>query len=120
MLGTGYPLSMAEQAGIIGKGLKVKGEITGSGSLEVEGEVDGRVALDQLTVAPGGVVTAEVSVHEIVVFGHCAGQVSASKRVEIKASAHVVGDITSPALVLEEGAVFKGRVHMDTGIPEDV
>ncbi len=111
---------MAEQAGIIGKGLKVKGEITGSGSLEVEGEVEGRVALDQLTVGPGGVVNAEVSVHEAVIFGRCSGQISASKRVEIKANALVEGDVTSPGLVLEEGAVFKGRVHMDTGIPEDV
>ncbi len=111
---------MAEQAGIIGKGIKVKGEVTGSGGLEVDGEIEGRVELDQLTVGPSGVLNAEVSAQEVVIHGRSSGHITASKRVDVRASAQVEGDITAPALALEEGAVFKGRVHMDTGIPEDV
>lgn len=111
---------MADQAGIIGKGIKVKGEVTGSGGLEVDGEIEGRVELDRLILGPTGVLRAEVSVSEAVIHGSSHGHITASKRVEVRASARVEGDLTTPALVLEEGAVFRGRVHMNTGIPEDV
>ncbi|MCA9552117.1 MAG: polymer-forming cytoskeletal protein [Myxococcales bacterium] len=111
---------MAEATGTIGKGIKVRGEITGTGALEVAGEVEGRVALDRLVVHGGGTVAADVQVSELVIAGRAAGQLVASKRLEVRASAQVEGDVRAPSLVVEEGAVFKGRVHMDTGIPEDV
>lgn len=111
---------MAEQAGIIGRGIRVKGEITGSGALEVEGEVEGRVQLDALVVGGSGRVDAEVSVSEATIHGKTSGQMTATRRLEVKGTATVEGDVTAPALVVEEGAVFKGRVHMDTGIGEDV
>ena len=111
---------MAEQAGTIGKGLRVKGEITGAGVLEVDGEVEGRVQLDQLVVHQGGVVNAEVAVREAVIHGRTSGQITVDKRLEVRASAQVDGDVHAPAVVVEEGAVFRGRVHMDTGIPEDI
>lgn len=120
-LGSGYAWAiMAEQAGLIGRGIRVKGEVTGAGALEVDGEIEGRVELDQLTVGPSGVVQAEVSVADAVVHGRTGGQLTASRRLEVKGSATVEGDVRAGALVIEEGAVFKGRVHMDTGIPEDV
>ena len=111
---------MAEATGIIGKGLRVRGEITGSGALEVDGEVEGRVALDRLVVHAGGVVSADVQVAEAVIAGRASGQLQVHKRLEVRASAQVEGEVRAPSLVVEEGAVFKGRVHMDTGIPEDV
>lgn len=111
---------MAEQAGLIGRGIRVKGEVTGAGALEVEGEIEGKVEIDQLTVGPSGVVDAEVSVAEAIVHGRSAGQLTASRRLEVKSSATLEGDVRASALVIEEGAVIKGRVHMDTGIPEDI
>jgi cytoskeletal protein CcmA (bactofilin family) len=111
---------MAEATGIIGKGIRVRGEITGAGALEVDGEVEGRVALDRLVIHGSGVVAADVQVSELVVAGRAAGQLVAAKRVEVRASAQVEGDVRAPSVVVEEGAVFRGRVHMDTGIPEDV
>lgn len=111
---------MAEQAGLIGRGIRVKGEVTGEGALEVEGEIEGRVALDRLTVGPTGVVAAEVSVADAIIAGRSSGRLEASRRLEVKGTATVEGEVSAPALVIEEGAVFKGRVHMDTGIPEDI
>lgn len=111
---------MADATGSIPRGLRVKGEVTGQGGLVVEGELEGRVELDALTIQPQGVVNAEVTVAQAVVAGRSAGALTARDRLEVRSSAQIEGDVRTQALVVEEGAVFRGRVHMDTGIPEDI
>lgn len=108
------------ERGVIGKGIRVKGEVTGEGSLLVEGEVEGRVALDRLTVQTGGVVNADIEVDSAVIYGEASGNISANDKVEVKASATVRGDLRAPSIVIEEGAEFKGSVHMDVPLPDDL
>lgn len=111
---------MADANGTIGKGIRVKGEVTGSGSLVVDGELEGKVELDALVIESSGTVNAEMKASEITVSGRASGNMDAGRRISVRASATVEGEVKSPSIVVEEGAVFRGRVHMDTGIPEDV
>lgn len=111
---------MAEAAGVIGKTIKVKGEVTGAGNLVVEGELEGRVELDQLVIEPSGQVNAAISVDHLTVHGKASGNIEATRKVEVKAAATVLGDVRAPSLVIEEGAVFRGRVQMDVGIDEGI
>ncbi len=104
----------------IGKGLEIRGEVTGDGALLVEGKVDGKIQLDRLTVKEGGVVEAEVEVKTAVIFGRASGNIAATDSIEVKASATVLGDVRAPSVTIEEGAVFRGNVHMDVDLPEDL
>lgn len=112
---------MAESAGIIGKGIRIKGELSGSGELVVAGTIDGRIDLsDHLKIDEGGVVNAEVAAKQLTVLGNASGDITAKERFEVKSSANVVGDVRTPSIVIEDGATFRGTVHMDVELPEGV
>ncbi|MEQ8280168.1 MAG: polymer-forming cytoskeletal protein [Deltaproteobacteria bacterium] len=112
---------MAESAGIIGKGIRIKGELSGTGELVVAGEIDGRIDLsDHLKVDESGVVNAEISAKQLTVFGKASGDMTANEKIEVKASATVIGDVKTPSIMIEDGATFRGNVHMDVQLPEGV
>jgi len=98
----------------IGKSISIKGDLTGNEDLAIEGKVEGKVQLpnNQLTVGANGVVKAEVNAKSVVVIGHVTGNVNGSERVEIQATGIVDGDVTSPRLVVAEGAVLNGAIQM--------
>jgi cytoskeletal protein CcmA (bactofilin family) len=112
---------MAETSGIIGRGTVVRGNLSGSGDVIVEGQVEGTVQLDdRLTIERGGRVLADVQLSDLVVHGQMSGDIAASDRVTISASAAVVGDIRAPRVVIEDGARFKGSIEMDVKLPEGI
>jgi cytoskeletal protein CcmA (bactofilin family) len=98
----------------IGKSVVIKGELSGSEDLYVDGNVEGSIELrnNSLTVGPNGKVKANVSAKVIVVLGQLEGTVTASDRVELKKSATVNGDITTQRVAIEEGAAFRGKVDI--------
>ncbi len=98
----------------IGKSVIIKGELSGSEDLYVDGQVEGTVALknNSLTVGPNGSVKATVEAKTIVVQGKLEGNVQASDRVELRKSAVVTGDITTQRISIEEGAYLKGKVDI--------
>jgi cytoskeletal protein CcmA (bactofilin family) len=98
----------------IGKSLHVKGELTGNEDLTVEGQVDGKIALDghRVTVAESGRVAAEIQATSVVVAGEVKGNITASERVELAATGSMQGDIRAPRVALADGAHFKGSVDM--------
>jgi cytoskeletal protein CcmA (bactofilin family) len=98
----------------IGKSISIKGDLTGNEDIEIEGTVDGKVELpnNQLTVGANGKVRAEVNAKSVIVVGRVAGNVNGTERVEIQATGVVEGDVTSPKLVVAEGAVLNGAIHM--------
>src|SRR3984957_9963205 len=83
---TRTPAPAGEQA-TIGKGLFIKGEITGSESLFIDGKVEGSINIpgNRVTVGRNGQVSANISAREIVVLGKVRGNVSATDRVDIRA-----------------------------------
>lgn len=108
-------------AAVIGRGLKIKGELTGVGDLSIEGQVEGRIQMsNHLVIESSGVVEATIEVERLTVLGQASGNIDASDRVEVRSSANVAGDIHAPSVVIEDGAAFHGSIHMDVGIPEDI
>lgn len=98
----------------IGKGLFIKGEITGSESLYIDGKVEGSINLpgSRVTVGRNGQVAANISAREIVVLGKVRGNVSASDRVDIRAEGSLNGDVTVARISIEDGAYFKGGIDI--------
>jgi cytoskeletal protein CcmA (bactofilin family) len=98
----------------IGKSITIKGDLTGNEDIVVEGTVEGKVDLpnNQLTVGANGTAKAEITAKTIVVIGKVAGNVHGTERVEIQATGVVEGDVSAPRLVVAEGAVLNGSIHM--------
>jgi cytoskeletal protein CcmA (bactofilin family) len=93
----------------IGKSVVIKGELSGSEDLYVDGNVEGKIELrnHSLTVGPNGKVKADVTAKAVVVQGTLA-----SDRVELRKSAVVTGDLTTQRVAIEEGAFLKGKVDI--------
>ena len=103
---------------MIAAGTTVRGQLSGDEDLTVEGRIEGSVRLTKnLSVAPGAVLVAEVEARAIGVSGHITGNVKAADALALEAGAVVVGDVTTPRLIIEDGARFKGRVTMNVDIP---
>jgi len=98
----------------IGKSITIKGDLSGNEDLVVEGNVEGRIDLpnNQLTIGSNGNVKAECSAKSVVVIGKVAGNVTGVERVQIEATGSVTGDVKTPRLVVQEGAVLNGSVEM--------
>lgn len=107
------PLNTQEQA-TLGKSLVIKGEVTGSESLYIDGRVDGSINLpgNRVTVGRNGVVSANISAREIVVLGKVRGNMTASDRVDIRADGSLTGDIVAQRISIEDGAYFKGGIDI--------
>ncbi len=103
----------------IGKSVVVKGELSGSEDLYLDGEVEGSIELrdHSLTVGPHGRVKANVHAKDIVVHGKVEGQVHGSERVELKKSAVLAGDIVTQRIIIEDGAYFKGAIDIQKEQP---
>lgn len=98
----------------IGKGLVVRGEITGSDSLVIEGKAEGNIHLDgnRVTVGRNGQASANISAREVVVMGKVRGNITATDRVDIRAEGAVIGDLSAPRISIEDGAFFKGGIDI--------
>jgi cytoskeletal protein CcmA (bactofilin family) len=98
----------------LGKSVVIKGELSGSEDLYVDGNVEGSIELrnHSLTVGPNGNVKADVSAKAVIIQGKLDGSVNASDRVELRKSAVVTGDVTTQRIAIEEGAFLKGKVDI--------
>ena len=98
----------------IGKSVVIKGELSGSEDLTIEGHVEGRIELrdNVLTIGPNGKIKAEVFAKSVIVLGEVVGNVTASEKVDIRDAGSVDGDIISPRVAIAEGAHFRGSVDM--------
>ena len=98
----------------IGKSLVVKGDLSGSEDLYVDGQIEGSIVLtgNSLTVGPHGQVKASVEAKGVVVQGKLEGNIKATERVELRKSAIVTGDITTQRIAIEDGAYLKGKIDI--------
>ena len=98
-----------EQA-TIGKSLFVKGEVSGSESLYIDGKVEGTINLpgNRVTVGRNGQVAANIMAREVVVLG----KVRASDRVDIRSEGSLTGDVAAARISIEDGAYFKGGIDI--------
>ncbi len=98
----------------IGKSVVIKGELSGSEDLIIEGQVEGKIELRDniLTIGPNGKIKAQVNAKAVIVQGEVTGNVSATEKVDIRDNGSLDGDIASPRVAIAEGAHFRGSVDM--------
>ena len=96
-----------------GRSICVKGEITGSEDLTVDGQVDGRIDLPNhvLTVGPNATVCADITAKSVMIFGTILGSVTAQDRIEVRKSGSVEGNVACARLVIQDGAILCGNVE---------
>ena len=104
----------------IGKSVVVKGELSGSEDLYLDGEVEGNIELHDhaLTIGPNGKVKANIHARDVVVHGKVDGNIHGTERVELKKSAILSGDITTQRIIIEDGAFFKGAIDIQKETPK--
>jgi cytoskeletal protein CcmA (bactofilin family) len=106
----------------IGKSVVIKGELSGSEDLTIEGQVEGKIELRQniLTIGPNARIKAQVFAKGVVILGEITGNVTATEKVDIRDNGSVDGDIAAPRVAIAEGAHFRGSIDMQRagGKPE--
>jgi cytoskeletal protein CcmA (bactofilin family) len=116
------PENTTAQQANLGKSVIIKGEVSGSEDLYLDGQVEGAIDLkgNRLTLGPNGRVKANINARSAVIHGKLEGNITASDRVDLKQSAIVTGDIVTQRISIDEGAFFKGGVDISraAGQPE--
>jgi cytoskeletal protein CcmA (bactofilin family) len=118
-LSASAPAAASRGAATISQGIRIKGEITGSEDLFIDGLVEGKLSLanGSVTVGPNGTVKADVSAREVIVRGKVEGKVAGRERVQLWGTATVNGEVLTDRLAIEDGAVLRGKV--EAGKPVD-
>ena len=100
--------------GHIGKSVQIRGELTGSEDLYLDGTIEGTVDLrdHSLIIGPNGKIKASITARDLVVHGKVEGNVTATGRVELRKSCTLIGDVSTQRIVIEDGAFFKGAIDI--------
>ena len=102
-----------ELTAFIDEGSEIEGKYTFTGTVMLNGKFRGEISsTDKLIVGEKGVVHADIQAATVLISGHVVGNVAATARVELRTGARVNGDVESPVLVVEDGAVFDGQCRM--------
>lgn len=111
---SGSSISSVGAQSVIGKSLIIKGEITGSGSVHIEGNVEGAIDLpgDRVTVGQNGRVSATISAQDIVVLGELVGNCNAGDRLDIRNQGSLYGDVVVSRISVEDGAYLTGSIDI--------
>jgi cytoskeletal protein CcmA (bactofilin family) len=111
------PLDQTENRtrGWLGSSLRVKGDISGTEDLLIDGEIEGLIQLDErkLTVGSKAKLTADINARDVVVYGYVKGNVHATGKIEIKKGGSVNGNLTTAQILIEDGADFRGSIEID-------
>jgi len=105
-----------EQA-TIGRTLVIKGEISGSEALYIDGRIEGKITLtdNRVTIGRNGTVQADIAAREVVVMGKVTGNIDCSDRVDIRSEGVVNGNVSTVRISVEDGAVLKGGIQVKSG-----
>lgn len=98
---------------VIARGVRVEGDFKSQGDVVIEGEVNGQIETSAvLTVGPDAKLKAEVVAEEATIAGQIDGSVTVKKRLELRSTAKIAGDITCETIMVEAGAALNGRVSV--------
>ena len=101
----------------VGKGVEFKGTISYSGTVRIDGALDGEIRTDgTLLIGEEAVIQAKISAGTIVCKGKVTGDVIAKERVKLRAPAVVNGSVKTPMLSMEDGVLFNGGLEMNQGV----
>jgi cytoskeletal protein CcmA (bactofilin family) len=98
----------------IGRTLRIKGEVSGSEALYIDGCIEGKITMPEsrVTIGRNGKVDASIQAKEVVVMGKVSGNIECSDRVDIRSEGSVHGDITTARISVEDGAALKGGIQV--------
>ncbi len=100
----------------LGEGTEFKGVISFEGTVRVDGVLEGEVVTeDTFIIGAAARVTATIQAGVVIVMGRVDGKIEAKEKCEIRTGSHVKGEIFTPSIYIEEGAVFEGTCHMTGG-----
>jgi len=107
------PMDERRVAAWIGRALRIEGRIVSEENLTIDGQIEGTIEVGNhsLTIGAGATVKADLTAKSIMVSGTVNGSLTATERIDLRASASVNGDIVTPRLVMDDGAVVKGKVQ---------
>ena len=112
-------VTIDEAKTILGSNAVFKGELTFKDTLCIDGEFEGKLTTsDKLIVAEQGVVLANIEAGTVICRGKITGNIIASQKVEIYSTGKILGDVHTPALMIELGAVFNGKSYMSDSVTE--
>ena len=108
------PATASMDQATIGRSLVIKGEITGSEALFIDGRVEGSINFpgNRVTVGRNGIVAANITANEVVIMGKVQGNLQCSDRVDIRSEGSLTGDVITQRISVEDGAVLKGGVEV--------
>lgn len=112
--------SSMEQA-TIGRSVVIKGEVSGAEPLYVDGRIEGTVnfAESRVTVGRSGVIVANINAKEVVIMGAVTGNIHCTDRLDIRSEGSLAGDVVTPRICVEDGAVLKGAVEVRAAHPHN-
>jgi cytoskeletal protein CcmA (bactofilin family) len=112
----------SQEQATIGKSLVIKGEVTGSESLYIDGRVEGAINLpgNRVTIGRNGQVQANINAKEVVILGKVKGNITASDRVDIRNEGSLGGDVVCQRISIEDGAYFKGSIDIRKPNPKEM
>lgn len=107
--------------GWLGSSLRVKGDISGTEDLLIDGAVEGLIQLEgrKLTVGTTAKLTADINARDVVVYGYVKGNVRATGKIEIKKGGALNGNLTTAQILIEDGADFRGSIDIDRGTEKE-
>jgi len=109
----GHPDDMTQVATSLGKGSHITGKLSFEGTVQIDGHVEGEIAAQEsVVIGEMAVVKAQVTADSVIITGRVTGDITARRRVEIRAPGKLYGNITTPSLVIHDGVVFEGRCSM--------
>lgn len=112
--GSGVVSSSQTSMSFLGKSMKIKGKISSDEYLTVEGQVEGNIDISKtLTIGKNGYVNGTINADIVKLDGKAEGNITAASKLEIASSGTFQGTIKSDKLVIEEGAVFQGKVNVE-------
>jgi cytoskeletal protein CcmA (bactofilin family) len=106
--------SVPTEQATIGRSLVIKGEVSGSESLFIDGRIEGIISFadHRVTVGRNGQVAANITAKEVVIMGRVTGNVTCTDRVDIRSEGSLTGDVTTHRISVEDGAVLTGSVQV--------
>jgi len=114
------PINVSNSTAYLDAGSRISGKLYFETAARIDGQVEGEInSKDSLAIGESAVVSAQIKADSVVVAGKVSGDIVAIKRIEIKPSAKVMGNITAPILVINEGALFEGHCAMQPEAHDD-
>ena len=109
---------MGQEGSSIGNGTVIRGEISGSDALSLEGQVTGQISLTApMTVEPTGKLDADVTAHSVTIHGTASGKIEARDAIVVSSIATVSASLRAPSVTIEDGARFSGDIDMEFDVP---